>query len=360
MKQVQLFENNGRCYFYKKNRREYEPVNDITLNEQAKAILERFYEDRHKYQIPKRLIDKWDKVALFSSTGNVLKASALYIIDEETTFDIGNKLNDLTSKEWLSETVTVFTQKGLGAGSKDAQIERLHPAPFSFQDVAKLIRYFTKGGGKVLDPFVGVGSTLKACAFEGREGYGIELNPKYHSLIQERIDIEVPFDLAYKNKQHAINADCREAIDSFDDEMFDFIITSPPYWNILETVDHKVKQNRVEFDLDIKYSTDEKDLGNIEGYEEFLEILSDIFDRSARILKSRKYLCVIVSDFRKKEKYHLFHADIARAIETKGNFTLKGIRILHQKFKGIYPYGYPFSFVPNVHHQNVLIFQKVK
>jgi DNA modification methylase len=142
--------------------------------------------------------------------------------------------------------------------------------------------------------------------------------------------------------------------------MFDFIITSPPYWNILETVDHKVKQNRVEFDLDIKYSTDEKDLGNIEDYEEFLEILSNIFDRSARILKSRKYLCVIVSDFRKKEKYHLFHADIARAIESKGNFSLKGIRILHQKFKSIYPYGYPFSFVPNVHHQNVLIFQKIK
>jgi hypothetical protein len=69
-------------------------------------------------------------------------------------------------------------------------------------------------------------------------------------------------------------------------------------------------------------------------------------------------MAIIVSDFRKKEKYFIMHADLANAIEKLGTFNLKGIRILHQKFKSIYPYGYPFSFVPNVHHQNVLILQK--
>ena len=38
---------------------------------------------------------------------------------------------------------------------------------------------FSFAGDIVLDPFVGVGSTLKACALEGRKGIGFELNPKY-------------------------------------------------------------------------------------------------------------------------------------------------------------------------------------
>ena len=85
-----------------------------------------------------------------------------------------------------------------------------------------------------------------------------------------------------------------------------------------------------------------------------------LFLPSLLCLKSNKYMCIIVSDFRKKDKYYTFHADLANEIEKRGNFILKGIRILHQKFKGIYPYGYPHSFVPNMHHQNVLIFQNIK
>ena len=71
-------------------------------------------------------------------------------------------------------------------------------------------------------------------------------------------------------------------------------------------------------------------------------------------------MCIIVSDFRKKDRFYTFHADLAKKIEEKNNFKLKGIRILYQRHKSIYPYGYPFSFVPNVHHQNVLIFQNIK
>ena len=50
-----------------------------------------------------------------------------------------NTLNDLSAREWLSESVSVWMQRGLGAGHADAQVEREHPAPFSFTDVARLI-----------------------------------------------------------------------------------------------------------------------------------------------------------------------------------------------------------------------------
>ncbi len=102
-----------------------------------------------------------------------------------------NTLNDLTSKEWIAETVSVWMQRGLGAKHKDAQIEKQHPAPFSFTDVSRLIRCFTKAGDVVFDPFVGVGSTLKACALEGRKGIGFELNSRYANLAKERLQKEV-------------------------------------------------------------------------------------------------------------------------------------------------------------------------
>ena len=349
----------NRYFIYQKNRRDFEPITDIEINNQAKKRLDEIYKTKQTI-IPKRFLEKWEKVALFNAKGNVVKANSLFITDEEAVYDLGNLLNDLSSKEWLTETVTVFTQKGLGAGSKDAQIERLHPAPFSFLDVAKLMRFFTKEGQTVLDPFAGVGSSMKACAFENRIGIGFELNTKYQELAIERINIEVPDAQPFKSQQTFLAGDCRKLLKNLEKDSIDFIITSPPYWNILETVDHKVKQNRVANDLDIKYSEDELDFGNIETYDAFIEELSTFFDDCGNCLKSKKYMVVIISDFRKKEKYHLFHSDLAQAIERKGNFNLKGIRILHQKFKSIYPYGYPFSFVPNVHHQNVLILQKIK
>src|SRR3990172_4826215 len=80
-------------------------------------------------------------------------------ISQQNKVARNNKLNDLTAKEWLPETISVWTQRGLGKDHADAQIERLHPAPFSFTDVSRLVSFFTKQGQTVLDPFVGVGST---------------------------------------------------------------------------------------------------------------------------------------------------------------------------------------------------------
>jgi DNA modification methylase len=359
VKKKQIKEVDNCCYFYKKNRRDYVPVDDNKLNELAKKKLTDLYKNSEKYNIPKKFKKNWDNIALFNSKGHLDSTKALYIKDESSVFELSNSLNELTSKEWMTETVTVFTQKGLGAGSKDAEIEKLHPAPFSFQDVARLIKFFTKSGDTVLDPFAGVGSTMKACAFEDRKGIGFELNPKYVELCKKRISMEVPDILKYKHEQKFYKGDCRKLISKLEKDSIDFVITSPPYWYILETVDHKVKENRVANNLDIKYSESKNDLGNIKNYNIFIEELSKLLDSASFSLKNKKYMVVIVSDFRKKEKYHIFHADLANAIESLGNFKLKGIKILHQKFKSIYPYGYPYSFVPNVHHQNVLIFQKL-
>lgn len=348
-----------KYHLYKKEKKEVIPVIENDQNILAKAKLDELFENRTELRIPNRFIVEWENVALFHTNGNVAKANSILFPSEKSAFALNNSLNDLTAKEWLPETVTVFSQKGLGAGNKDAQIEKQHPAPFSFQDIGRLVQFYTKENDKVLDPFSGVASTGKACAFNNRIGFGIELNTKYHELAIKRLEIEVPKELRVKNVQTLINGNSQQEIKTFKNDFFDFIVTSPPYWNILETVDHKSRE-RTDNNLDHKYSENGEDLANIDDYDRFLSVLSDFFDDCSKPLKKGKYMCVIVSDFRKKEKYYTFHADLSNAISKRGNFVLKGIRILYQRHKGIYPYGYPFSFVPNMHHQNVLIFQNIK
>jgi DNA modification methylase/transcriptional regulator with XRE-family HTH domain len=274
----------------------------------------------------------------------------------ERKVDPRNALNDLTSTEWIPETISVWTQRGLGAGHADAQIERQHPAPFSFTDVARLIRFFSKPGDLVLDPFSGIGSTLKACALEGRRGVGIELNPRYAQLTRERLKREVMMDKGPITEQDILEGDARLVLQTLDDDSVDFIVTSPPYWNILHKEDHKAKQERKERDLDTRYSDDPRDLGNVKDYEAFLGELTSILAQCGQVLKRKKYLAIIVSDFRDKSKFIMFHADLAHALE-QHNFGLRGIKVLYQRHKRIFPYGYPYAYVPNIHHQYILILQ---
>lgn len=274
------------------------------------------------------------------------------------TVDPRNQLNDLTAKEWIPETISVWNQRGLGAGHPDAQIERQHPAPFSFTDVARLVRFFTKSGQTVLDPFVGVGSTLKACALEGRSGIGIELNPEFVRLCHRRLEAETE-QTSEHVEQKILEGDARDHLKNIEGEAIDFIVTSPPYWSILKKEDHKARQERIEKGLVTDYGSDPRDLGSISKYEDFLTELSSIFGECARVLKPGGYMAVIVSDFRDKSKYIMFHADLARALTEYGLET-RGLTSLYQRHKKVFPYGYPYSYVPNIHNQFILILQKPK
>ncbi len=287
-------------------------------------------------------------------------------VSNDKPVDPRNSLNDLNGSQWLPMTKSFFYQKGLGAKHPHAQIERQHPAPFSFQDISQLVTFFTKKGMKVLDPFGGVGSTAKACELEGRVCTSIELQKRWHDLAIKRLEAEVGEGTS---KKHAfILGDTREELKKLNDCSFDFIVTSPPYWSILnKKADYKVKKERLANNLATNYSdNDENDLANIESYEKFLQILvDDVFLECCRILRPKKYMCLVVSDFRNKSEFISFHSDLIQAMNcrmtTDGyKITLQGVKVLLQNHKTLLPYGYPFAYVENIHHQYVLIFRKDK
>lgn len=283
---------------------------------------------------------------------------------ESKGVDPRNKLNDLTGSEWLPETKSFFYQKGLGAKHPHAQIERQHPAPYSYQDIEHLVTFFTKSGMNVLDPFGGVGSTAKACDLNGRTCTSIELSKRWHDLAIERLETEIGEGAS---KRHVfINDDCIHALSQIETGTFDFMVTSPPYWSILnKKADYKVKESRLKEKLATNYSNDDpNDLANIADYEEFLDTLVNrVFLQCARALRDKAYMCIVVSDFRNKSEFVSFHSDLiqrmnGRAIENGGTLKLQGVKVLLQNHKSLLPYGYPFAYVENIHHQYVLIFRK--
>jgi len=325
--------------------------------------------------------------------------------------DPKNRLNELTNREWLIETKSfwrsmaeerlcawpdadsierfgVWLAKEIGEeGAAEALgqlkssvlesiapprdgLKATHPATFSERDIGRLIEFFTRSGERVLDPFVGAGSTLLACQQTDRVGIGVELIERWAEVTRQRLEaIGAPCRVARPGEalkaaalgaQVLIHADAREALAELPDECFDFVVTSPPYWRILRKRGDKTEAERTSRGLPTHYSEADEDLGNIESYEGFLEQLGTVFAQCGRLLRRKRYLCVVVADFRHGPQFHLYHADIARLIEGLGaGLQLKGLTVLVQDSKNLYPLGVPYAFVSNIHHQFVVIFQKM-
>ena len=63
-----------------------------------------------------------------------------------------------------------------------------HPTPKTLKVVENLIKFSTRGGDIVLDPFLGSGTTMIACRNLKRSCIGIEINPKYVEIAKQRLN----------------------------------------------------------------------------------------------------------------------------------------------------------------------------
>jgi len=67
-----------------------------------------------------------------------------------------------------------------------------HPSIFPDELVSRLVKIFTFEGEKVLDPFLGSGTTVKVARELGREGIGYEREEKYKATILAKLGVEEP------------------------------------------------------------------------------------------------------------------------------------------------------------------------
>lgn len=285
------------------------------------------------------------------------KKNEIIDLGERGKYNSANKLNSLTGKEWIKFSKSWFIHKP----PQRKKNEILHPAKFPESLVKEFISFFTKEDDWVFDPFLGTGSTLIASGELGRNAVGIELNDYYFDISKERIEKEkfknviIPLCGSSKNTQIILKRNPSLP------KRFDFVITSPPYWNQLER--NAIRQKmRKEVGLDTKYSNHVEDIGNISGYEEFLEVQAKIFDEVFSITKENGYLTVITNNVYFEGKLFPLAYDTAISLTKRGkkSWTLKDEKIWLQDDKPLIALGINSAWVSNRHHQYCLIFRKEK
>ncbi|MFQ6047894.1 MAG: DNA methyltransferase, partial [Phycisphaerae bacterium] len=96
------------------------------------------------------------------------------------------RCNDLSGDEWLRCSLSVWSD--IRKSLEEAQLD--HPAMFPTMLCERLISMFLRRRGqhKVLDPFVGSGSTLLAARNLGKVGIGLEVNESYVKLARRRLE----------------------------------------------------------------------------------------------------------------------------------------------------------------------------
>ena len=270
----------------------------------------------------------------------------------EGTYHDYNRLNNLTSKEWIKFQKSWFIVNPKSR-KKDVM---MHPAKFPEELIENFIRFFTKEGQTIFDPMVGTGSTLLAAMNTNRNGIGIELSKKYANVAAQRVneERETMNNSGNKNNIKLYNGDAR-MLDKIISSDIDYCITSPPYWDMLREKGFETQKTREKMNYDTYYSEDELDVGNIEDYFRFLEELSEIYLKVYDVMKIGGYLTVIVKNIKKGGKIYPLAWDLTKKLDF---FTLKDEKIWCQDNVKLAPYGYGYSWVSNTVHHYCLIFKK--
>jgi len=282
---------------------------------------------------------------------------------------MGKKLRiNLKGDEWTRLSISVWDDI-----AKTPEERKLrHPAMFPSMLVRRLIKIFSYQEGEViLDPFLGIGSTLYGAALEGRSGAGFEIVPEFAERARQRLSILgnelfskfVPMFFDRKEriefspderKLVIYQLDARNLAECLPPESVHLCITSPPYWNILtrkRTADYKESR---------KYSNLSQDLGNIPEYPIFLEELGKVFSQVRETLSPNRYMIVVVMDIRQGPYFVPYHMDVAYLV-TRMGFSFEDIIIWDRRkeYNNLRPLGYPYKFVVNKTHEYILIFRKL-
>jgi DNA modification methylase len=273
-----------------------------------------------------------------------------------------NKLNDLTGDEWIFFTKSVLTTAY--ASEYGHRLRKAHGANKPPQLLKTLIEFFTTGGGRVLDPFAGVGGTLigAAIAAPPRQCVGIEISRQwveiYHRVIKQSAGRLAAYPLHQGDSLTLL--DDRER---FPTESFDFVCTDPPYNVHLEQTmanDPRYAGGHANRKTDYNMRSGEAaDLANLQSYAAYLDAMQRVLAHCYRVLKPEKYLAIILRNAYQGGRYTFTHVDVARRAEAEG-FVTKGEKIWYQAGTRLRPYGYPFAYIPNITHQHIVILQKPK
>lgn len=251
-------------------------------------------------------------------------------------------------KKELEETYIIDSR------SKMDKIGLKHPAPFSYIDIEKICKINNIKNKNILDPFLGVGSTIIG-SYKDNNIIGIELNPEYVDLTYERFEFLGINDAL--NKSKIICGNSLVEIQNINQKI-DVVITSPPYFNILKNKTSGVRTDSSQSRQGVEYYSESKeDIGNCDNYLEYLKAIESLFADINVKMSANGEVYLIISDFTINKKETDIHSDCVRSLNNAG-YIYCGTSYILQNQKAIYPFGYPHKIVLNHIYQYIIKFKK--
>ena len=268
----------------------------------------------------------------------------LNILNEKTCNCPLNHTNCLSAKEWLHHQVAVwefFYEK------RDIRDKETHPAVFPIALPKKCIQLFTHKGELVLDPFVGIGTTLIASKDLDRNAVGFDLKKEYVNFSKKRLEQK---RLEDSSRQIIINDDAINIPKYLEKESVALCVTSPPYSNMLnrkrlnKSRRGNLRQDKIYMKVQ-QYSNNQRDLGTMEP-RVYANALGEIYKGILPLLKYKAHCIINITDLWWENKRIPLHIYVIEALE-KAGYELRNTIIWDRRnlVNGAGIFGYPNNYI---------------
>lgn len=148
--------------------------------------------------------------------------------------------------------------------------------------VRNLILRYSKEGDHLLDCMIGGGTTAIEAKILNRHITCVDVNEEALKRTAKALEFEVKNN----SRQRIKKCDARK-MDFIKNEEIDFILTHPPYADIIKYSDGKLSE----------------DLSNIHDLDAFVGEMEKVAKELYRVLRKGKYCAVLIGDTRRKKMY---------------------------------------------------------
>lgn len=273
---------------------------------------------------------------------NLLKQSLTMSSYGTKTKIVLNQINSLTSLSIQAKN-TVQNVTKIGLAYEKVANPATHKSDWrgnwSPEVARNLILRYSNEGDILLDPMIGGGTTAIEAKILNRNILCSDVNDRALDRTKASLDFEVENDAWQKIVKH----DARD-LGKAKDESVDFILTHPPYADIIKYSDGKL----------------EDDLSNIHDIDKFADEMEKVAKELYRVLKPGKFCAILIGDTRRNKMYQpMAHKVMDRFM--KSGFQLKEDIIKRQfncKATGFWVKKSQESNFLLIMHEHLFIFQK--
>lgn len=206
--------------------------------------------------------------------------------------------------------------------------------------VRNLILRYSQEGDVILDPMIGGGTTAIEAKLLNRNIICSDVN----EIAIERTKKVLNFKVDNKSWQKVLKRDARD-LKKAKDESIDFVLTHPPYADIIKYSDGKI----------------EEDISGIHDINLFADEMEKVASELYRVLKKGKFCAILIGDTRRNKMYIPLAFKIMEKF-LKVGFALKEDIIKRQfncKATGFWVNRSKESNFLLIMHEHLFVFQKV-